>query len=74
MKLNNNKIELYGAWEDSMRRAFYDYMMNGKPTGDQFTFDINHDTLGYVDKDVEKLYSCGTNSNIVTMTNVDIYK
>ena len=57
MELNNNKIELYGAWEDSMRRAFYDYMMNGKPTGDQFTFDINHDTLGYVDKDVEKFYT-----------------
>lgn len=57
MKLNNNKIAFEGAWDGTMRRVFYDYMMNGKPSGDKFTFDINHDTLGYVDKDVEKFYT-----------------
>lgn len=57
LTLNSNKIAFDGAWDGTMRRIFYDYMMNGKPSGDQFTFDINHDTLGYVDKDVEKFYT-----------------
>lgn len=57
VELNNNKIEIYGAWDGKLRNIFYDYMMNGRPQGDQFTFDINHDTLGYVDKDVEKFYT-----------------
>ena len=60
MKLNNNNIAFEGAWDETMRRTFYDYMMNGKPSGDTFTFDINHDTLGYVDKDVEKFYTAWT--------------
>ena len=57
IELNNNKVDLYGAWDEKTRRILYDYMMNGKPSGDFFTFDINHDTLGYVDKDVEKFYT-----------------
>lgn len=57
IELNNNKVDMYGAWDEKTRRILYDYMMNGKPSGDFFTFDINHDTLGYVDKDVEKFYT-----------------
>lgn len=57
MKLNNKTFAVPGAWEGKMRNILYDYMMNGKPSGEQFTYDINHDTLGYVDKDVEKFYT-----------------
>lgn len=57
VELNNNKIAFYGAWDGKLRNIFYDYMMNGKPSGEQFGYEINHDTLGYVDKDVEKFYT-----------------
>jgi hypothetical protein len=57
IELNNNKVDMPGAWDEKTRRILYDYMMNGKPSGDFFTYDINHDILGYVDKDVEKFYT-----------------
>ncbi len=57
MQTNRNSISLYGAWEGKMRNILYDYMMGGKPSGEQFPQEIAHDVLGYVDKDVEKFYT-----------------
>lgn len=37
-----------------MRYIAYDYMNNAEKTQ---KFTINHDILGYIDKDVEKYYS-----------------
>ena len=42
-----------GIWNNEMRILFYEYVTSGKHGT---KFDINHDLLGYVDKDVEKLY------------------
>jgi hypothetical protein len=38
--------------------------------------DINHDILGFIDKDAEKLYAATnkTNTEVETIANVDIYK
>jgi hypothetical protein len=57
LSINNNATSIPGAWEGKMRNILYDYMMNGKPSGEQFPLDIAHDVLGYVDKDVEKFYT-----------------
>jgi hypothetical protein len=63
IELNNNKLELKGAWEGKMRNILYDYMMGGKPTSTSFGFETVHDILGYVDKDVEKVYTAWTFEN-----------
>ena len=56
IKANNNLngIDLYtpGIWTTAMQLLLYKYI-----TEKYNTNDINHDILGYVDKDVEKLYS-----------------
>jgi hypothetical protein len=57
MELNNNVFSLNGAWEGKMRNILYDYMMTGKPSGEQFSSDVNHEIFGYIDKDVEKYYT-----------------
>jgi hypothetical protein len=41
-----------GIWDPELRKILYSYM-----TSKYDTFDINYDILGYVDKDVEKLYT-----------------
>lgn len=46
-------INIPGVWSNSMRILFYEYMTTNKQTN---KFNINHDILGYVDKDVEKYY------------------
>ena len=45
------KVQTSGMWDQDFRYIFYDYM-------NEFVKDaaINHDILGYVDKDVEKNY------------------
>lgn len=40
-----------------MRNIIYAYMTNGHPTGEKFNIDVDHDVLGYVDRDVEKYYT-----------------
>lgn len=75
MELNENQIDYKGMWEDKMRNILYDYMMNGKPTGEFFNSEIAHDVLGYVDKDVEKFYTAwkheyckDRNGNLIPLT------
>lgn len=58
-----------GIWEPSLKVLIYKYI-----TDKYNSYMYNHDVLGFVDKDVEKLYSCGTGQHTMTMTNVDIYK
>lgn len=48
---NNYKIKLPGVWDPTMTKLFYEYMTSTKSE-----FDVNHDILGFVDKDVEKYY------------------
>ena len=43
-----------GFWDNYIRYIAYDYMNNTEKTQ---KFAINHDILGYIDKDVEKYYS-----------------
>lgn len=43
-----------GFWDNYIRYIAYDYMNNAEETQ---IFNVNHDILGYIDKDVEKYYS-----------------
>lgn len=52
--------KLPGLWNDEMRVLFYEYMMANSATT---KFNINHDILGYVDKDVEKFYQSPVKTN-----------
>lgn len=63
LKLNDEDV-----WEAPMRLVLYDYI-NDKYNVD----DVNHDILGFVDKDVEKLYSASTGDSVDTIASVDIY-
>lgn len=53
-----------GVWEPKLQALIYNYINRHANT-----HDINHDILGFVDKDVEKLYSTGDE----TLLNIDIY-
>ena len=48
-----------GVWSPAMQKIFYNYMTNTAKTN----FTSNHDLLGYVDKDAEKLYSSWKKEN-----------
>jgi hypothetical protein len=37
-------------------------------------YTINHDILGFIDKEVEKLYAYGKNNALNTIANIDIYE
>lgn len=52
------------VWENPLQFIFYNYM--NKNYTDEKT---NHDVLGYVDKDIEKLYTCPSG----TISNMNIY-
>ena len=53
-----------GVWEPKLQALIYNYINRQANT-----HDINHDILGFVDKDVEKLYSTSDE----TLLNIDIY-
>lgn len=55
-----------GVWEKIMQFILYDYASNN------FNVRVNHDILGYVDKDTES-YSNGSVSQPETISNADIY-
>ena len=59
MELNGNSFTYEGAWEPKMKIIIYDYMHSTHPdcplTG--FSQEVLQDSLGYVDKDVEKNYT-----------------
>lgn len=55
-----------GVWEKIMQLILYNYASNN------FNVRINHDILGYVDKDTES-YSNGSISQPETISNADIY-
>lgn len=55
-----------GVWEKIMQVILYEYASNN------FNVRINHDILGYVDKDTES-YSNGSVSQPETISNADIY-
>ena len=57
-----------GIWEPIIQVLVYNYI-----NANSDTYTINHDILGYIDKDVEKVYSYGVNTNSTTISNVDIY-
>lgn len=54
-----------GIWEDIIRASVYDYMNTNCNT-----YELNHDILGYIDKDVEVKYTTGDKK---TIASVDIY-
>lgn len=54
--INNYTINIPGVWSNEMRILFYEYMTSGANPLTK-SFEVNHDILGYVDKDVEKFYS-----------------
>ncbi len=61
-----------GLWDDSIRLILYSYMNTHALNSEN-----NHDILGYVDKDVEKLYESKNYKKdliINTLNNVDIYE
>lgn len=55
-----------GVWEKIMQLILYNYASNN------FNVRVNHDILGYVDKDTES-YSNGSVSQPETISNADIY-
>jgi hypothetical protein len=63
-------IPTISFWNDSARVLFYNFI-NKKHD----TFEINHDILGYVDKDVENLFSFKIdNTKTTTLAQTDIYE
>lgn len=57
-----------GIWEPILQCLVYDYI-NEK----QNVHDINHDILGFIDKDVEKWYAATNKGSTETIANIDIY-
>lgn len=72
---NNYKIKLPGVWDPMMTKLFYEYMTSTKSE-----FDVNHDILGFVDKDVEKYYksfekyydSSVKDNSTVSLSNIEL--
>lgn len=62
---NNYMLGIPGVWSSEMTILFYEYMTSGKLAN---KFNINHDLLGYVDKDTEKYYQATTKSPTSTST------
>lgn len=74
MEKNDIQFMQEGLWEDKIRCYTYNFMQQNKYN----TFAINHDILGYIDKDVEQYYSYDpdkdeTTDNSISISRVDIY-
>lgn len=59
-----------GIWEPILQCLVYDYINQTAVTN---THDINHDILGFIDKDVEKWYSATGDNGQNTIANIEIY-
>lgn len=74
MGLNCIESTYPGVWEKKIRMVMYEFMNRNRNTR---RFEINHDLLGYVDKDVEKFYygydRSGRETKKVTISSVDLY-
>jgi len=71
LKRNNIETDFPSVWDPIAQYTFYEYITNTKNTSD-----INHDVLGYVDKDVEKYYRTyqdKAKEEPCTLSNIDIY-
>lgn len=67
------KSKFTGTWENLYRPVLYSYI-NDPTNVDTWNSTINHDIFGYVDKDVEKLYTrTDSNNEAYTIANIDIY-
>jgi len=59
MQLNSNSngyiVDFPGIWDNRMKKISYDYMNRHT-----VNFEENHDLLGYIDKEVEKIYAYTT--------------
>lgn len=64
-------IPVYGAWNNGIRNIIYDYIN----TKSNMIPGINHDILGYVDKDAEKYYVTPPNKDAksTSISNICIY-
>lgn len=63
-----------GIWTDKLQKILYSFM-NSKELAQSAKKEINHDILGYADKDVENAYSAKmTNGGVETLLQVDLYK
>ena len=60
-----------GIWEPALQCLTYDYINKNPNTS---VYDINHDILGFIDKDVEKWYTAKAEGRSETIANIDIYK
>ena len=74
--INKYVIGIPGVWSNEMRILFYEYMTS-KTNPLTGSFSINHDILGYVDKDVEKFYQSSirvsaTSSQRVSLSNIEL--
>ena len=58
-----------GLWEPILQCLVYDYINEHQNVND-----VNHDILGFIDKDVEKWYATNKGNIIETISSVDIYK
>lgn len=58
-----------GIWEPILQCLVYDYINKN-----QNIHDINHDILGFIDKDAEKYYTVKTGTTSNTIANINIYK
>lgn len=58
-----------GIWEPILQCLVYDYINEN-----QATHDVNHDILGFIDKDVEKWYAAKNGTSTETIASIDIYK
>ena len=68
---NNYRKGIPGVWSNTMRILFYEYMTSGaSPLTNKF--EINHDILGYVDKDVEKFYQASVASTSSTQETISL--
>jgi hypothetical protein len=74
--INKYTIGIPGVWSNEMRILFYEYMTS-KTNPLTSSFSINHDILGYVDKDVEKFYQSSIRTNTagdgkVSLSNIEL--